>query len=172
MKYYMALFTVSLFIIVFPACKKKSPPPPTSATPPWAVEKKVETPQPEVSIEEAPEQEGYVYEQRGRREPFTPLITSSKEMQKKNESKIGTLEGYDISQFVVAAIVKKGRRYFALFVTPDNRSFTVTKGTVLGLNKGRVEEITNDKVILREYIKDYKGNLIPKEAILEFHKKE
>ena len=173
MKFYMTLFASLIFIaITFSACKKKSPPPPANAMQMPGFTNKVETPQPEVVIQEMPSQEGYVYEQRGRREPFTSLISSAKTLGEKDESKIGTLEGYDISQFVVTAIVKKGKQYFALFVTPDNKSFTVTEGTIIGSNKGRVKEISGDKVILKEYIKDFKGKPVPKEIILEFHKKE
>jgi Tfp pilus assembly protein PilP len=129
-------------------------------------------PQPESVVEETSIQKGYIYQQRDRRDPFVPLIKPKKKLQERDGSKVGTLEGYDISEFTLAAVARKGREYFALITTPDNRSFTIIKGTVVGLNKGKVKEITGDKVILVESIEDRRGNLEPREIILEFHKGE
>lgn len=117
------------------------------------------------------ENAGYVYEQRGRRDPFSSLVVISKE-KKKDDSKVGTLEGYDISEFVLGAIANEGRKYFALLIAPDNRSFTVEKGSVVGLNRGKVKEITDNKVVMVEYVRDYKNDLKPRQIILELHKGE
>ncbi len=126
----------------------------------------------ETSLKGTKFEKGYVYEQMNRRDPFTPLIVSVKKAQKSDEIKIGTLEGYDLNEFVLAAIAKRGAEYFALLTTPDNRSFTVTKGNIIGLNKGRVEDISKDKIVFVEYSRDYKGDLKPKQIILEFVKGE
>ena len=125
----------------------------------------------EEAIRAALKQEGYVYQRRGRRDPFTPLIMPLKK-QKKDKSKIGTIEGYDLNEFALVAIAKKGKEYYALLVTPDNRSFTVREGDIIGMNNGRVKEITSDKIRMVEYIKNYKGELRPRQIILEFHKGE
>ncbi len=125
----------------------------------------------EEAIQAALKQEGYVYQRRDRRDPFTPLIVPLKK-QKKDKSKIGTLEGYDLNEFILSAIARKGTEYFALLVTPDNRSFTVKKGDVIGMNNGRVKEITSDRMRMVEYIEDYKGESRPRQIILEFHKGE
>jgi Tfp pilus assembly protein PilP len=117
------------------------------------------------------EQAGYVYEQRGRRDPFSSLVVIRKN-KKKDDSKIGTLEGYDLSEFALGAIANKGRTYFALLISPDNRSFTVEKGTVIGLNRGKVKEITSETLTMVEYVKNYKGELKPRKIMLEFHKGE
>ncbi len=125
----------------------------------------------EEAIRAALKQEGYVYQRRGRRDPFTPLIVPLKK-QKKDKSKIGTIEGYDLNEFALTAIAKKGDEYYALLVTPDNRSFTVKEGDIIGMNNGRVKEITSDKIRMVEYIRNYKGELRPRQIILEFHKGE
>jgi Tfp pilus assembly protein PilP len=128
--------------------------------------------QPEAVAEEAPEQEGYVYQQRDRRDPFIPLIVPKKKALKIEGTRAGTLASYDISDFTLAAIAQKGGQYFALLTTPDNRSFTVHKGTSIGLYKGKVQDIAIDKIIITEYTSDYKGELKPRQIILEFHKGE
>ncbi len=130
------------------------------------------TQQPEVSVEESPAQEGYIYQQRDRRDPFVPLIVLRKSVKKGKDSKAGTLESYDLSEFRLAAIAKRGSDYFALLTTPDNRSFSVRRGDRIGLYKGKVKKITKNKVLLEEYSEDYRGKLKPREIILEFHEGE
>ncbi|MBI4848260.1 MAG: pilus assembly protein PilP [Nitrospirae bacterium] len=120
--------------------------------------------------QETPPAEGYVYQPGDRRDPFVPLIVTTKKAQRKAAGKPGTLESYDISEFTLLAIAKKGAQYYALLVTPDNRSFSVKRGTVIGYNNGKVEEITKNKVMLVEYSKDFKGDLQPKRITLEFQK--
>ena len=116
--------------------------------------------------------EGYIYQQRDRRDPFVPLIVATKTFKGKAARETGTLESYDISEFTLSAIATKNTEYFALLVTPDNRSFTVHKGTAIGLSKGKVNQILSDKVILVEYSKDFRGEFKERQLILEFRKGE
>ena len=116
--------------------------------------------------------EGYIYQQRDRRDPFVPLIVPKKKLAGKTIRETGTLESYDISEFTLSAIATKNTEYFALLVTPDNRSFTVHKGAAIGLNKGKVNQILTDKVILVEYSKDFRGEFKERQLILEFRKGE
>ncbi|MBI4682826.1 MAG: pilus assembly protein PilP [Nitrospirae bacterium] len=129
-------------------------------------------PEPEAAVQAAPDQAGYLYEQRDRRDPFVPLILPKKSRQKGEGIKAGFLESYDISEFTLAAIAMKGKEYFALLITPDNKSFTVTRGNVIGMNKGTVKDITKNTLVIVEYTRDYKGELKPRQIILEFHKGE
>ncbi len=126
----------------------------------------------DTALQDMAAHEGYVYQQRDRRDPFVPLIVPTKTLVKKAERKIGTLESYDINEFKLSAIVTKNTEYFALLVTPDNRSFTVHKGSVIGLNKGKVNQILSDKVILVEYSKDFRGEFKERQLIIEFRKGE
>ncbi len=176
MKYDMilrgALIIISIAII---GCSNKPSSPPAQVAQSQSAKdtaKETAAPQPEATVQETPEPEGYVYQQRDRRDPFVPLIVPKKTMKKGEGVIVGTLESYDISEFTLAAIAKKGGRYYALITTPDNRSFTVNEGTVIGLYKGKVEGITKDKITIREYSRDYKGELKPRQFILEFHKGE
>ncbi len=116
--------------------------------------------------------EGYVYQHRDRRDPFVPLIMPARKVMGKDARTTGTLQSYDISEFNLSAIARKGTEYFALLVTADNRSFTVNKGSFIGLNRGKVNQILNDRVILVEYTKDFQGESKERKIILEFHKGE
>jgi Tfp pilus assembly protein PilP len=55
---------------------------------------------------------------------------------------------------------------------PDKKSYTIKEGMVLGLYGGKVEKITKDTVVIREFIKDYRGNLKPKDTILKLREGE
>jgi len=167
-------FALIFSVLIFYGCKDKPSTPPTKMP-----QKQGEvsngglpaTPQPE-TVAEASEPEGYVYQQRDRRDPFVPLIVPKKKAVKIEGTRTGSLVSYDIGDFTLAAIAQKGGQYFALLTTPDNRAFTVNKGTPIGLYKGKVQEITKDKIIIIEYTSDYKGELKPRQIILEFHKGE
>jgi len=166
------IITVFIFISAFLGCQSKPPSPPAKTAKPQG---EVPSPQPEAKQLQAPTQEtvqaeGYVYQPRDRRDPFVSLIVPTQKSQKMGTGRVGTLESYDVSEFRLLAIAEKGEKYFALLATPDNRSFTVKKGTIVGFNKGRVEEITRNKVLIVEYSKDYKGDIHPKQITLEFLK--
>jgi Tfp pilus assembly protein PilP len=164
---------VVIFISAFLGCQSKSPSQPAKTVKPQG--QVTPSSQPEGNQLQSPAQEsmqaeGYVYQPRDRRDPFVSLIVPTKKSQKMGTGRVGTLESYDISEFRLLAIAEKGEKYFALLATPDNRSFTVRKGTIVGFNKGRVEEITRNKVLIVEYSKDYKGDIHPKQITLEFLK--
>lgn len=42
----------------------------------------------------------------------------------------------------------------------------------LGLQDGKVIKITPNSIVIREYTKDYRGNMKPRDAILKLHKGE
>ena len=156
-------------------CGDKTPARPVrQASPPKTVQPAITpaTPEAEAIAQDMVAHEGYIYQQRDRRDPFIPLIVPTKTLKGKAARKIGTLESYDISEFKLSAIATKGTEYFALLVTPDNRSFTVNKGSVIGLSKGKVDQILSNRVILVEYSRDFRGELKERQLILEFHKGE
>lgn len=166
----LILVSLAALLFTFPflsGCKKSSPPPPV---------KKAEAPKPDIQAELAAQEAvksetGYVYDRRDRRDPFMPLIESTKKAAKKDEKRVmGTLASYDVGDFKVLAIAKKGDRRYALLLAPGNRSFTVYERTVLGLNNGQVEKITDNEVIIIEHIENYLGKIESRQLILELHK--
>ena len=161
-KIHTTFFILVIFLCAaFYGCSNDTNIQPAGTAKKQAVKKPLSSPaaiQPQVALtEDTPEQEGYVYEQRGRRDPFSSLIIPVQKSEK-DASKMGTLEGYDISEFILLAIAKKGTEFYGLLATPDNRSFTVNKGNTIGLSNGKVVSITDVKIELVEYTKDYKGD--------------
>lgn len=161
---------IIFLIIPLAGCKKEQ-----------AVEKKpmaekVQPSEPKKNLE-APEetkkveQEVYTYEAKGRRDPFLSLVTVSKQKltRKKGASPV---ESYGVDVIEVIAIARDKEKYYALITLPDKKSYTITEGMTLGLHGGRVQKITKDMVVIREYIKNYRGDIKPKDSVLKLRKEE
>jgi Tfp pilus assembly protein PilP len=112
------------------------------------------------------EQQVYVYDAKGRRDPFMSLVTVAKQRPsvKKNANPV---ENYDVSEIKLSAIVWDKKQYYALITLPDNKSYTIKKGMTLGLYGGKVQDITSDSVLIREQIRDYRGQLKTKDTLLK-----
>ena len=115
--------------------------------------------------------EEYKYDARGRRDPFLSLVAVTKEKQIKKKG-ASPFESYDIDEIKLLAIAWDKNKYFALISLPDKKTYTITEGMSLGLEGGKVEKITKDSVVIREYIKDYRGDIKPRDTILKLHKGE
>jgi len=157
---------VTIFLFSLYGCKKSSPPQTKVA----GTEKtRIET---QTLKEETPKksaEERYIYNPKGRRDPFAPLIAITKE--KARKSKVtGTLESYDVGDFELIGTTRKAGEYYGLLLAPDNKAYTVMEGTILGLYKGKIKKITENKVIVLEYKMDYTGKLNPREIVLELYK--
>ena len=98
------------------------------------------------------------------------METTKKEKDKKAIA--GSLESYDVTDFKLIAIAERENKRYGLLLARDNKSYTVREGSVLGLHKGMVKEITPNKIVIFEYTKDYKGELKPRQVVLELFKGE
>jgi len=157
---------LGIALVVFAGCKGKAP-----ATKP-AVEKPkpaASAPPPALKEEAKAEKEVYVYEQKGRRDPFVSLVQISKEKPKRVAGK-RPIENFDVDDIKLVAIIWDTKQYYALITLPDHKSYTIRKGMTLGLYGGKVEDITKDKVLIREQVKDYRGQLKTKDTILKLRK--
>lgn len=160
------IITIFFLLTIITGCKKEQPvkKPAAEKVKPPTVE--VKKPVEEVKKEEPQE---VVYDAKGKRDPFLSLveITKQKPVKKKGAS---PFESYDIEEVKLLAIASTKEKYYALIRLPDRKNYTITEGMTLGLQGGRVEKITKDSVIIREYVKDYRGEIKPRDAILKLHK--
>jgi type IV pilus assembly protein PilP len=160
-------FFIAFTIILGAGCKDKNVPV-TSPAYQKPAAKAVESTTPEKE-EERVEREAYAYDPKGRRDPFMSLIEVAKE---KPQRKKGAtpVENYDVGEIKLSAIVWDSHQYYALIILPDNKSYTIRKGMTLGLYGGKVEAITINTVLIREQIKDYRGQFKTKDTILKLRK--
>jgi type IV pilus assembly protein PilP len=117
------------------------------------------------------EKEVYIYDPKGRRDPFLSLVQVAKP---RTERKKGAspIENYDVDEIKIIAIAWDSQQYYALITLPDNKSYTIRRGMTLGLNNGKVAEITKDTMLISEQVKDYKGQTKTKDTTLRLRKEE
>jgi Tfp pilus assembly protein PilP len=169
--------TLSLFIVVLLlsfGCQKERPHP---------VIQKQNQEKKETSIESkaAPsaeagkaETEAHAYDARGRRDPFLSIIEASKMEKEAGKKKKGATptESYDVADIKVIAIASDSNRYYAMMQLPDKKFFTVREGMTIGLFGGKVIKIDSTGVVVREYVKNFKGETQPKDTLLRLRREE
>ncbi|MDQ7786493.1 MAG: pilus assembly protein PilP [Thermodesulfovibrionales bacterium] len=160
---------VSMFVL-FAGCGKEQPPP-QKATAEKMAQPDAKTEEKAATEAAKSSQETVTYDARGRRDPFLPLIQVSKEKPKKKAG-ASPIESYGIDELSLLAIAWDKDKFYALVMLPDRKTYTITEGMALGLQGGKVEKITNNTVLIREYIKDYRGEIKPRDSILKLHKGE
>jgi type IV pilus assembly protein PilP len=111
----------------------------------------------------------YEYNPKGRRDPFATLIMKVEPQRKKGGV---PLQNYGVHEFKLTAVLWSKSGYFALVAAPDGRSFAVREGTTIGLRGGKVDKITKDSVIIKEFLKDYRGRVKPNNTVLKLHREE
>jgi type IV pilus assembly protein PilP len=117
------------------------------------------------------EKEIYVYNAGGRRDPFQSLIEATK-VKAERKKGVNPVENYDVNEIRLIAIAWDAQQYYAMITLPDNKSYTVRKGMTLGLNDGKITNITREALFIKELVKDYKGQFNSKDTILRLRKEE
>jgi type IV pilus assembly protein PilP len=99
-------------------------------------------------------------------------MSLAQEIKKKPQRKKGAspVENFDIDEIKLIAIAWDNQQSYAMITLPDKKSYTIRKGMSLGLYGGKVLEITRDSVLIREQVKDYKGQDKTKDTILKLRK--
>jgi Tfp pilus assembly protein PilP len=106
--------------------------------------------------------ERYSYDPTNKPDPFKSFIIVRREIEeeKEQEEPRTYLETLDLSQLTVTAIViGKGNRW-ALVKDSKGEGHVIKIGTPMGRRRGKVVEIREKEVVVREYDKDYRGNQI------------
>jgi len=124
--------------------------------------------------EEKIEKQVYIYNGSSRRDPFLSIIVSTQAAKKKKPVKafVPPVEDYDINQFSLIAIVSEKTNKYALVGLPDGKYYTLKEGMTVGVNEGKVLRILPDRVIVREFVKDYRGKITAQDTTLKLRKEE
>jgi len=105
--------------------------------------------------------EGFAYDATGRRDPFRSFILDRLH-EDESETK-GPLEEYDLVQLQVAGLVWKAEKRRALVIDPSGQGYVVQEGDKIGKNNGRVLEIGDSSMRVREEYVDFHGEATTKE---------
>jgi len=101
------------------------------------------------------------YVSAGKIDPFiSPIIKeNNKETKKIINRKLTPLEKLDLSQLKLVAIINmsSGKKNIAMVQESSGKGYMVKVGTYIGTNYGKIIEIKNDEIIIKERIKNFKG---------------
>jgi len=117
-------------------------------------------------IEEILEDDSFHYRPEGRRDPFRSLMVL--EEKKKDISKLPPVQQFDLSEVKITGIVldeAEGPR--AMIKAPNNMTFVVKKGMIIGKNEGEVVEVTLQGIRVVEKYIDFTGNETLKEVFIK-----
>ena len=135
---------------VQPPVKKASAPVAAGAAEPADVNKEAEVKAEEVSAKY--------------RNPFQShiMLLRGTEVLKKIK---GPLECCDFDQFKIVAVVTGQDSGFALVEGPGMKRYVVKRGDAMGPRDGKVVNVTNSGLVVREYVKDEDGKIVSSQDI-------
>lgn len=102
----------------------------------------------------------YIYDRRGKTDPFKSFIAEQEDTEKKKRRKPRTyLETLDLSQLDLIAIIVGPKGNFAMVRDAKGLGYVIKKGTAIGINGGVVHQVTEKEVVIREGSKDISKKL-------------
>ena len=164
-------------ILVFTGCEKK----PESSVPlrgKITEKKPIKEKKKRISKEEKEEKRDkplYTYNPQGKRDPFRPFILATIQGKKEENVKGRTpLERYQLSQLKVVGIIwgESDHMNTAMVEDPIANGYILKRGTRVGRNNGRVIQILEDRVVVREKYRDYFGKMTSRKTSLKLHLEE
>ena len=83
------------------------------------------------------------------RNPFRTFLYTQKPNMSFKYGEIPLLQ-YSLSSLHIIGIMERNGKYFAMVSTPNGRSYIVTAGSIMGVNRARIINITNNSIVLTE----------------------
>lgn len=110
----------------------------------------------------------YRYDPKGKPDPFKPFIEVAEEDTR--AVPLPPLRRFAVGEFRLIGIVRTADKKIAIVKTPEGKRYTLHRGTLLGVNGGRVVKIGPDSVIVVEKIKDFSGTVHTERVVLALKK--
>jgi type IV pilus assembly protein PilO len=83
------------------------------------------------------------------RNPFRTFLYTQKPNMSFKYGEIPLLQ-YSLPSLHIVGIMERNGKYFAMVSTPNGRSYIVTAGSIMGVNRARIINITNNSIVLTE----------------------
>ncbi|RZD15976.1 MAG: hypothetical protein EVJ46_07200 [Candidatus Acididesulfobacter guangdongensis] len=83
------------------------------------------------------------------RNPFRTFLYAQKPNVSFKYGELPLLQ-YSLSSLHIVGIMEKSGKYYAMVSTPDGRSYIVTAGSIMGVNRARITDITENSIVLSE----------------------
>ncbi len=114
----------------------------------------------------------YTYNPAGKRDPFKPFITLGPRKPAPT-ARLTPLQRYDVSELKLVGVLKGPMGYRALVEDASGKGFIIlSKGTLIGRENGRVKEIHEDRVIIKQTRQDIFGQIKDREISIRLRKPE
>ena len=111
-----------------------------------------------VDTEEDTPELAYAYSPIGKRDPFRSFF---EEFQTdSNSADLTELQKFEVDQLKLVAVVTGRATPYAMVEDPNHKGHTLTRGTLIGKNWGRVSKINADCVVIKEEYRDYTGRKV------------
>ena len=114
------------------------------------------------------ENKDYRYDPSGKPDPFRSFIKSFVKAQTE-ESPTSPLERFDLSQLNVSAIIWGTDKPRALINDPSGKGYIIAEGASIGKNRGRVIQIDDNLVVVKETYVDFHGKATTKDIEMRLH---
>ncbi len=105
---------------------------------------------------------GYMYSRIGKRDPFRSYVLEQASL-RRGEGR-GPLEQFELGQLSITAVVWDTNRARAVVRDPSGRTYIVGTGTPIGKNEGRIQDIQDGSMVVKETYVDYMGNSTSKDV--------
>jgi Tfp pilus assembly protein PilP len=115
---------------------------------------------------------GFVYDRTGMRDPFRTFEWEERSRKALLGGDRGPLEQYDVNQMSLLAVVWNTGTARALVQDPAGNSYIVGTGTRMGKNNGRVIDINDNLVIVKETYVDFLGQETTKDIEMRIRRSE
>lgn len=113
---------------------------------------------PGVKETKAPVKPKYVYNPKGKPDPFKPFIAEQEELDEARRKEPRTyLETLELSQLELIAIIESPKGNWAMVRDGKGIGYSIRKGTAIGTRDGVVAEINGKEIVVKERHRDLKG---------------
>jgi len=115
---------------------------------------------------------GFRYDRSGMRDPFRSFEWEERSRLALDIAERGPLEQYDVNQLSLLAVVWNTGSARALVQDPAGNSYIVGEGTRIGKNEGRVINIDDNLIIVKETYVDFLGQETTKDIEMRIRRSE
>ena len=115
---------------------------------------------------------GFTYDRSGMRDPFRSFEWEERSRLALDISERGPLEQFDVNQLSLLAVVWNTGSARALVQDPAGNSYIVGQGARIGKNEGRVIDIDDNLIIVKETYVDFLGQETTKDIEMRIRRSE
>jgi Tfp pilus assembly protein PilP len=115
---------------------------------------------------------GFTYDRTGMRDPFRSFEWEERNRLALDIAERGPLEQFDVNQLSLLAVVWNVGTARALVQDPAGNSYIVGEGTRIGKNEGRVIDIEDNLIIVKETYVDFLGQETTKDIEMRIRRSE